>query len=56
MTIILKSIKSIWTSTTGEMFREGCEIITEDEGETFFCKTHNKECEFDEGFFCPEGK
>jgi len=40
----LKTIKNnIWQSTTGEILLEECDVITCDEGETFFCKTHNKE-------------
>jgi len=42
--IELKEIKStVWTGTNGVTYLEECNIITNDEGETFFCLTHNKE-------------
>ena len=42
--IELKEIKStVWVGTNGVTYLEECNIITNDEGETFFCLTHNKE-------------
>ncbi len=38
-----KEIKNeIWNTTTGKTYLRECDIETKDEGETFFCKTHNK--------------
>jgi len=42
-----------WISTDGVHIPTRCDIITEDEGHTFFCKTHHAKCVFDEGHFCP---
>jgi hypothetical protein len=47
----LRTIKNnIWYSTTGETLLEECDIITNDEGKTFYCNTHKKE------LFCGECK
>ena len=39
---LLELKNSVWQSTDGKTYFEECEIITEDEGGTFFCLTHNK--------------
>ena len=50
----LKEIDNIWNSTDGKIYIEECDVVTEDEGETFYCKTHNLKCVFNEGMFCPK--
>ena len=40
----MKLIKNnIWNSTTGETMLEECDVITKDEGNSFYCNTHRKE-------------
>ena len=53
MKLQLQPVNKLWFSTAGDVFQEKCEIITKDEGNTFVCLTHNKECKFNEGVFCP---
>ena len=40
---MFREIKNnIWYSTDGRVLLEECDVITQDEGKTFYCKTHNK--------------
>jgi len=45
---------SYWFSTTGEVVLEPCEVVTHDQGLTFYCRTHRSICVWDEGWVCRE--
>ncbi|HEA68303.1 hypothetical protein LCGC14_1268420 [marine sediment metagenome] len=40
-----------WISTSGIHFPVRCEIVTDDEGETFYCQTHQQATGYEEE--CP---
>ena len=47
------SIEMGWVSTTGDHWHDPCDLVTEDAGQSFRCRTHTQPCVFDEGWRCP---